>query len=206
MMAYPLKLNISLGGWRLFLKRKTDPAFLKFAEKIFQRDKHTCQFCGFQAKDYQEIVNLDQNYLNNKMSNLTTACCFCAQCFFIESVSVGKYGGGTLIYLPEINQVTLNSFCHVLFCAVSNDTGYKNSAQSIYRSFKMRAQIVEEEWGEGVSNPRIFGELYLDTAGQNFTLLEKMLANIRLLPSRGGFKTQVDHWAATALKELAGEN
>ena len=40
----------------------------------------------------------------NKVSNLVTACCFCGQCCFLESVSVGKYGGGTLIYLPEIDQ------------------------------------------------------------------------------------------------------
>jgi intracellular multiplication protein IcmJ len=202
---YPLRLTITPGAWRLFVKRKADPAFLKFAEKIFQRDNYSCQFCGFQAQDYQEVINLDQNYGNNKMSNLVTSCCFCAQCFFLESVSVGRYGGGTLIHLPEIDQASLNSFCHVLFCAVANDTGYKNSAQSIYRSFKLRAQAVEEELGEGCSSPAIFGELYLDIVGQNPVLLERMLNGVRLLPSRGGFKAQVDHWAATALKELAGE-
>lgn len=201
----PLRLTITPGAWRLFVKRKADPAFLRFAEKIFQRDDYVCQFCGFQAQDYQEVINLDQNYTNNKMSNLVTSCCFCAQCFFVESVSVGKYGGGTLVYLPEIDQAKLNSFCHVLFCAVTNDTGYKNSAQAIYRSFKLRAQAVEDEFGEGTSNPSVFGELYLDAVGKDPALLERMLQNVRLLPSRGGFKTQVDHWAATALKELAGE-
>lgn len=202
---YPLKLAITPGAWRLFSKRKADPAFLKFSEKVFKRDNYACQFCGFQAQDYQEVVNLDQNYANNKLSNLVTSCCFCTQCFFVENVSVGKYGGGTLVYLPEIEQSSLNSFCHVLFCAVANDTGYKNSAQSIYRHFKMRAQIVEEEFGEGCSNPAVFGELCLDVVVQNPGIVDKMLKNVRLLASRGGFKTQVDHWAATALKELAGE-
>lgn len=204
-MAYPLRLTASLGNWRLFAKRKADPAFLKFANKIFRRDQFTCQFCGFQAKDYQEVINLDQNYTNNKLSNLVTACCFCAQCFFIESISIGKYGGGTLIYLPEIDQSALNSFCHVLFCAVSNDTGYKNSAQAIYRHLKIRAQAVEEEFGEGGSRPDVFGELYLDVADKNPALLEKMLKEVRLLPSRGGFRKQTDHWAITALRELAEE-
>ncbi len=202
----PLELSITPGSWRLFAKRKADSAFLKFAEeKVFKRDNYTCQFCGFQARDYQEVVNLDSNYHNNKLSNLTTSCCFCAQCFFVESVGLGHYGGGTLVYLPEVTQTDLNSFCHVLFCAVSNDTGYKTSAQSIYRNFKFRAQIVEEEFGEGCSSPATFGELFLDVVGNDATLLSTMLKNIRLLPSRGGFKTQVDHWAATALKELAAE-
>lgn len=202
---YPLHLALRPGAWRIFAKRKADPAFLKFAEKIFKRDNYTCQFCGFQAQDYQEVVNVDGDYSNNKSANLVTACCFCAQCFFLESVSVGRYGGGTLVYLPEIEQTSLNSFCHVLFCAVANDTGYKNSAQSIYRTFKFRAQVVEEEFGEGCSNPSVFGELFIDVVGDNTALMENMLKDIRLLPSRGGFKTQVDHWAATALKELATE-
>lgn len=202
----PLILSITPGAWRMFAKRKADSAFLKFAEdKVFRRDNYTCQFCGFQARDFQEVVNLDHNYSNNKSSNLVTACCFCAQCSFLESVGLGHYGGGTLVYLPEISQASLNSFCHVLFCAVANDTGYKGSAQSIYRNFKFRAQIVEEEFGEGCSNPGTFGELFLDVLGNDSAQLNKMLKDIRLLPSRGGFKTQVDHWAATALKELAAE-
>jgi intracellular multiplication protein IcmJ len=202
---YPLALSVTPGAWRIFAKRKADPAFLKFAEKIFKRDNYTCQFCGFQAQDYQEIINLDRNYSNNKTTNLVTACCFCAQCFFLESVSVGRYGGGTLVYLPEIDQANVNSFCHVLFCAVANDTGYKNSAQAIYRNLKFRAQLIEDEFGEGCSNPAVYGELYLDVVGNDTSVLERMLKNVRLLPSRGGFKTQVDHWAATALKELATE-
>lgn len=202
---HPLKLAIIPGAWRVFIKRKGDPAFNRFAEKIWKRDGYTCQFCGFQAQDFQEVINLDGDYNNNKQSNLVTSCCFCAQCSFLESVSVGRYGGGTLVYLPEIEQSTLNSFCHVLFCAVANDTGYKSSAQSIYRSLKLRAQTVEDELGEGCSNPAVLGQLYLDVAGSNPALLDRMLKNVRLLPSRGGFKTQVDHWAATALKELATE-
>lgn len=67
---------------------------------------------------------------------------------FIESVGVGGYGGGTLVYLPELSQAELNSLCHVLFCAITNDTGYKSSAQNIYRGFKFRSQMVEEKFGE----------------------------------------------------------
>jgi intracellular multiplication protein IcmJ len=94
---YPIKLNANPGGWRIYTARKSDPAFANFSKKILRRDNYTCQYCGFQAREYQEIVNLDQNYHNNKISNLVTACCFCTQCFFLESVGVSGYGGGTLI-------------------------------------------------------------------------------------------------------------
>ena len=160
---YPLKLSATPGAWRIFVARKADPAFLSFSEKVLRRDNYTCQFCGFQARDFQEIVNLDQNYNNNKLSNLVTACCFCSQCFFLEAVGVGDFGGGTLIYLPEIKQADLDSFCHVLFCAIANDTGYKTTAQSIYRSLKIRSQTVEEQFGEGMSNPAVLGQLLIET-------------------------------------------
>lgn len=198
-----LNLLASPGAWRLYSARKADSRFKTFEKKILQRDRYTCQFCGFQARLYQDVVNLDNNYNNNKTDNLVTACCFCSQCFFIESVGVGGYGGGALIYLPEISQPELNSLCHVLFCAITNDTGYKNSAQTIYRSFKFRTQLVEEKFGEGTSDPSIFGHLLIDSgpiAKENST---KIFSNIRLLPSRAKFRIQIERWAANALEEIA---
>lgn len=191
------------GAWRLYSARKTDKNFKQFEKKILERDRYTCQFCGFQAKLYQDVVNLDGDYNNNKLSNLVTACCFCAQCFFIESVGVGGYGGGTLIYLPEISQAELNSLCHVLFCAITNDTGYKSSAQTIYLGFKVRSQQVEDKFGEGTSDPSIFGHLLIDSVGLNEEKLAKILYGIRLLPSRAKFRKQIEGWAANALDEIS---
>lgn len=203
---YPIKLNANPEGWRVFIARKADPAFQTFSKKVFRRDNYTCQYCGFQAREYQEIINLDQNYRNNKLSNMVTSCCFCAQCFFIDSVGIGGYGGGTLIYLPEIAQGSLDSFCHVLFCAIANDTGYKNTAQNIYRSLKLRSQMIEEQFGEGTSTPAVFGQLLVDTGIKEQPNYNLVIENIRLLPSRASFKTQIEQWAATALNELNTEN
>ncbi len=198
-----LKLMATPGAWRLYSARKADPHFKTFEQKILQRDRFTCQFCGFQAKQFQDIVNLDGNFTNNKVSNLATSCCFCAQCFFMESVGVGGYGGGTLVFLPEFTQSELNSLCHVLFCAITNDTGYKNSAQSIYRSFKFRSQAVEDKFGEGTSDPAIFGQLLIDSGVSVEHGTDKILNNIRLLPSRAKFRKQIERWAASALEEIA---
>lgn len=198
-----LKLNATPGSWRMYSSRKVDERFKSFEEKIFQRDKYTCQFCGFQARLFQEIVNLDNDYTNNRLSNLVTACCFCAQCFFIESVGVGGYGGGTLVYLPELTQSELNSLCHVLFCAITNDTGYKSSAQNIYRGFKFRSQAVEEKFGEGTSDPSIFGQLMIDAGVNKEEIRAQLFKNILLLPSRAKFRKQIEKWAASALEEIA---
>jgi intracellular multiplication protein IcmJ len=197
-----LKLMATPGSWRLYSARKVDERFKSYEKKVLERDNYTCQFCGFQARVYQDVINIDNNYSNNRIENMTTACCFCSQCFFVESVGVGGYGGGTLIYLPELSQTELNSLCHVLFCAITNDTGYKGSAQNIYRSFKFRSQAVEEKFGEGTSDPAVFGQLMIDSGVKTEEVRAPLLKNILLLPSRAKFRVQIEKWAASALEEI----
>lgn len=198
-----LKLAINLTGWRLFIKRRSDKAFSPFAKKIFERDQYTCQFCGFQAQEFQEIVNLDSNYLNNKPKNLITACCFCSQALFLQSVGMDEMGGGQIIYLPEINQADLNSFCHVLFVAMGNRAGFQEGAQTIYRSLRFRSQIIENKFGPGTSDPAVMGQMMLEYKETHpETSFEKLMQDMRLLPSYNKFKVQLDAWAQAAMKEL----
>lgn len=206
MALHPLTLSAIPGAWRLFAARKADEKFQKFSLHVLERDNYTCQFCGFQARQYQEVVNLDRNYRNNKVANLITACCFCTQCFFLEAVGQGNYGGGTLIYLPEISQNELDGLCHVLFCAIANATHYRLDAQNIYRSLKLRSKIVEDKLGEGMSNPALIGKMLIDSPLQaRQEVHDKLLINLRLLPSRSKFNQQIQAWAAAAMEELATE-
>jgi intracellular multiplication protein IcmJ len=201
-----LQLAVNLSGWRIFVRRREDKAFLPVASRVYERDNYTCQYCGFQAKEYQEIVNLDGNYTNNKMSNMITACCFCSQCLFLDAISLEESGGGQLIYAPELSQADLNSFCHVLFCAMGNGTGYQDSAQAIYRGFKFRSQVIENKFGAGTSNPATFGQLVLEYRMQHPDANVDILQDMRLLPSYAKFKVQLDAWAAAALEELSSES
>ncbi len=189
---YPIKLNVNPYGWRFFMQRKLDRRFEEYSQKIWQRDEFTCQFCGLQTKKHQEIINLDQNYHNNKLANLVTACSLCTQCFFLESVAT--YGGGVLIYLPEISQNHLNGFCHLLFTAMNNDTQYKETAQNAYRNLKLRAQVLEDEWGTQMQEPSIFGQLIIESENKGL-LDKKIFSTIRLLPSRAGFRYQNTDWS-----------
>lgn len=204
MALYPLSIQVTPGAWRLFATRKSDPKFADFRDKVLERDAYTCQYCGFQARQFQEVVNLDQNYRNNKLSNLITACVFCTQCLFLESVGQSDAGGGTLIYAPEITQPELDGLCHVLFCAIANATGYRSDAQAIYRSLKLRAQVVEDKMGEGMSNPAMIGKILLERqGGVDSQIKDNILRDLRLLPSRTKFREQIQTWAAAALEELA---
>ncbi len=200
-----LQLAVNLIGWRQFVRRKTDKKFLSVEKAIFNRDQNTCQYCGFQAKEYQDVVNLDGNYQNNRSSNMVTACCFCSQCLFLQAVGLDEMSGGQLIYLPEMSQADLNSFCHVLFCAMGNSTGYQESAQSIYRSFKFRSQIVENKFGSGTSNPGVFGQMIVEYQDQFPNKGSEVLKDLRLLPSNVKFRVQLEAWAAAAIEELEAE-
>lgn len=202
---HELQLAVNLTGWRIFVRRKEDKAFLPVQKRIFERDAYTCQYCGFQAKEYQEVVNADGNYANNKLSNMITACCFCSQCVFLQAVGLDEMGGGQLIYLPEISQADLNSFCHVLFCAMENSTGYQDSAQSIYRSLKFRSQIIESKFGPGTSNPTVLGQMVIEYQDQTPDKKMDILKEVRLLPSNTKFRVQLEAWAASALQELGEE-
>lgn len=199
----PLTLCSIPAAWRLFIARRSDENFAKFAKRVLERDAYTCQFCGFQARRFQEVINLDRNYQNNKLSNMGTACCFCTQCFFLEAIGKGDYGGGTLIYLPEITQAELNGLCHVLFCAIANATDYRMDAQNIYRTIKMRSKIVEQKLGEGMSSPSLVGQALLQASADLKTSpIPPWLSVVRLLPTRANFSQQIEAWAEDALEEL----
>lgn len=198
-----LPLVAKSGNWRVFTGRKEHPSFQAVQKRVFDRDQYTCQFCGFQAQEYQEVVNRDQDYANNKLSNLVTACCFCSQCLFLESVGLDDMSGGQLVYLPEVSQSDLNSFCHVLFCAMGNGTAYEESAQSLYRTFKFRSQVIEEKFGEGFSNPATMGRMMIEYQADHPEVSYDFLSKVRLLPLHAKFRIQLDAWAASAMAELS---
>lgn len=190
-------------NWRLFMIRKADQAFLSFQEKIFKRDQFSCQYCGFTSHCNMEVINVDQNYHNNKLSNLATACPFCAQCFFLDAVGKSDFGGGTLIYLPEMTQADLNAMCHVLFNAIILGGMAQSKAKSAYRSLKLRVQPVEKQLGEGLSNPAVYGQVLIDAQSDRKRDIHDQLAKkIRLLPNLARYTDTIASWADEGLELL----
>ena len=200
---HPLTLTASDTNWRLFSLRKADPKFSQFEQKIFKRDDHTCKYCGFQARTHMEVLNVDGNYRNNKASNLVTACPFCMQCHFLDAVGQGDYGGGTLIYLPDMTQNELNALCHVVFATIATSGAREQEMAALYRSLKLSHQVVEKELGEGMSNPSLLGRLMIDAKAEDLAKIQGILnQHVRLLPNLVRYDVAIRAWALEALDEL----
>jgi intracellular multiplication protein IcmJ len=189
---YLLELNASYENWKLYWLRRRHPRFQQLAQKIFQRDHFTCQFCDLHTQHAPlEVVNLDQNYHNNKPSNLATACPLCSQCFFLESIGTGSFGGGSVIYLPELTQNQLNALCHQLFQEIAKKSLHATAAESILRDFKFRTNEVDKIFGDNTSDPAKFGMLLL-TANLDAEKRHRLVAPLRLLPLRSRFAQFTD--------------
>lgn len=203
MILRSIELSAVESHWRLFMVRKSDPAFQRYETRVFVKDHYTCQYCGFVEKQYMEVVNADNDYTNNHLNNLVTACPFCAQCFFLDGIGKSNFGGGTLIYLPEMTQGELNALCHVLFTAIMSGGMHMAQAKAIYRDLKLRAQHVEKSLGEGLSNPSLYGQLLIDTYVENKTQVHHTIASqLRVLPNMTRFVSQIEAWSLSALNDL----
>lgn len=189
---HSLRLSANPQGWRHFMSRKYDREFTQFAQQVWQRDRFCCQYCGVAMQTGQEVINVNGQYTQNQLDNLVTACGFCAQCGFLESIGTNSYGGGMLIYLPELSQAHLNGFCYALFAAMLDGTEKENTAQQYHRSLNLRAQLVEQHLGTGMSDPAVLGQLLVETGLQPRP--DTLVAHLRLLPARGVFKEQILHW------------
>ncbi len=196
----PIELEINPGAWPYFYRRKSDPRFSSYFETVKNNYNNQCQFCGFKDKEFMEVVNLDGNYKNNKISNMLLACPFCAQCLFIEMVGKTKQSGGILIYLPKLSQNDVNALCHTLFCAIQNGTKYAEGANDIYNSLRLQGKVIENNYGEGLSNPAYMGQMIIDSPlDQKEQFSKKILKDLRILPLMSRFTDCIDHWSKQAI-------
>ena len=193
---FDLHIHAQEDNWRLFNIRAKDPRFKDYKEKILKRDDHKCQFCGFVAKSFMEVVNLDHNYHNNKSTNLVTSCPMCRHSMFLEMTGHTTYGGGLMIYLPEMSQNDVIGLTHTAFCAKQSTDTYQSICDNLFSTLKLRAKHVEKYYGKGYSKPSLLGQLMIDTPTKNRNQLHaEIKKNIRYLPDPLLYKDQILVWS-----------
>ena len=200
-----LTLTATQSNWRLFTIRDSDPRFDNTKQAVLRRDRQQCFYCGFKARSGLSVINRAGNYRKHQMINMLTVCPLCAQCGFLESVGVGDYGGGSIIYMPEMSQIELNALCHNLFSAMTLCTESENNSKSIYRDLRLRSQWVEKSLGKGMSRPDNLGRLLIDVE-ENEAFDSSWLQGLRLLPSYIRFMSNILVWVEEALTSLGQDS
>ncbi|MCB9988138.1 MAG: HNH endonuclease [Rhodospirillales bacterium] len=148
-------------------------------QKIFERDDHTCQFCGFKAQKYQEIHFLNGNHKNTHMQNMTTSCMFCAQCFDLDHVATMR--SGVLIWLPEISQTALHHIARAIYVARISQGPMAEAAR---RSLDIMMQRREEARSRlGTDDPYVLSSVLRDyISAKTYEAREDKLEGLRLFP------------------------
>lgn len=194
-LTLPIVLSAKRISWRLAdgHSGEADLAFGAIRADVLSRDEHTCQGCGFRADKWQEVHHKDDDHHNNKPSNLATVCCFCHQCFHLGMVGLQR--SGLMIWLPEISQTELHNICRGIFVAVKNAKKNEEAALKLYSAFESRAQVIEEEFGPGASNPATWGQAMLEMTPEQYAARAERFGSLRLLPYPSAFHRQVTYWA-----------
>lgn len=157
----------------------SDGVTKELKQKIFARDNHKCQCCGFEFKKYQEILfaNGDRNDLSEK--NLKTVCIFCHQCHNLDQVSTMR--SGVLLWLPEISQNDLHHIVRAIYVARISQGPIADAARRALDSLMQRREMVRSRIG--TDDPYILSTVLKDylTDG-HYKKKDEKLEGVRLFP------------------------
>ncbi|MEM7651027.1 MAG: type IV secretion protein DotN [Pseudomonadota bacterium] len=148
-------------------------------QKIFERDDHTCQCCGFQSQKYQEVHHKNLNFSDQSEANLMTVCIFCHQCFQLDNVSAMK--SGALVWLPEIDQATLHHIARAIYVARISQGPVAEAARKSLDILMTRREEAKNRIH--TDDPYILATVLKDYLGpKHYKEREKKLEGIRLFP------------------------
>ena len=173
-------LDLNLGIFREPSKSKGQgklPNDIK--QKIIERDNHTCQYCGFVAKKYQEVYHLNHDTGDHREKNLITACIFCHQCFQLEKVSDMR--SGVLLWLPEIEQRELHHIARSIYVARISQGPVAEAARKSLDIIMSRREEVKNRIS--TDDPYILSTVLRDYLGpKSYNMRMKKLNGVRLFP------------------------
>jgi intracellular multiplication protein IcmJ len=183
-----LVLKTETNNWERFSQRKNSQAFKKARADVLYRDHFTCQYCYHQSQEL-EVINIDNNYHNNKGSNLVSACELCAKCTLLDGYGLEYTGGDKMIYLPEMLQEQVNQLCRVLFCKMTAEGEGAYNAKMIFAQLQDRAKWLDDKAACTLSHPALYS-LYFHQAKKDKLLIQQL----RWLPAFETFKDSVERW------------
>lgn len=148
-------------------------------QKVFEKDDHTCQCCGFKSGKYQDVIFADGDKDNVHIDNLLTACIFCHQCFDLEKVA--QMRSGVLVWLPEIEQADLHHLARAIYVSRISQGGMAETAKSALEMLMNRR--IEAEARLHTDDPFLLSVVMKDFLGpKQYAAREEKLKGVRLFP------------------------
>lgn len=117
----------------------------KLRAEVLERDQHTCRYCGFQSRKYQEINYTGKNGQSGSADDYSCACTFCHQCFHLERVE--RMQSGAVIWLPEIGQAALHHICRAIYVARISQGPMADAARDALEALLARKEEAKNRLG-----------------------------------------------------------
>lgn len=170
----------------------------KWRKTVLRRDDFVCQGCGWRSESWQELHHRNDNHSDFNERNLETLCPLCHQVFHLPTASLTR--GGVLVWLPEIEQASLNLMCIGLFVAQTLPSGpWAGVARNVYGSFEQRSAVIANQLGP--PDPAFLAQLLVRLPPERYRERAKLLDGIRLLPYPSRFQGATDYWRAAYFKD-----
>lgn len=209
----PLIIGVKCKEWRGSGKSLASDTKYQEARKIaLKRDNLVCQYCGFQAKKYQETHHINDDHNDNRAENLLTCCPLCHAVHHIGLV--GVQGKGILIYAPDIGQQHINRLS-MMFFAISkgveqgNDFATRNYAivDEAEYDLRDRKKYIAKAFGtDEAENPLWLANMLLSLPDKEYKERARLLSGVRLLHDYDGWKREneprIEYWSSLMLSKF----
>jgi intracellular multiplication protein IcmJ len=139
---------------------------------VWQRDDHTCRYCGFRSLRYQEVLVGGGNARDP--DQMGTVCLFCHQCLHLDEVAAMR--SGVLVWLPEVPQADLHWMVRELYMALLTHRAGER-ARRVLDALMTRREPARQRLG--TDDP---AQLARRLRGAGETVDPAVLAGLRLLP------------------------
>lgn len=191
---------------------EADEQYQRARGQVLERDRYTCQFCGFQTRPqrgarkgsylvsgFLEVHHEDDNHRHNSPENLVSACPFCHQVFHCGNA--GHRNAASLVWLPDLTQAEVNMMANLCAVALSQENQYMPAARLIVKGVESTAARVAEAVGVPEADAAALGLALSLVAGRDpeaYRARGETLSGIRLWPKRSAFDKAIGYWAEQA--------
>ena len=191
---------------------------------VLERDKYTCQGCGFPVRysggkknkikrwvnvnvgsndslGYLMAHHLDGNNRNDAIGNLIALCPFCHGVLHFDMADANDgVGDGipSIVLCPWMGQAQINLSVNLAACAIASGSEWAGVAAEFLEALESLGAMADEEHGMGASDAFFGGTALLSFRARMPKAWEgrkAVMAGLRLIPSHNALAAATDYWA-----------